>query len=171
MKTTGITRRIDELGRIVIPKEIRKNMHLKTGELLEIYLSDSETILLKKYSRLNTDQEFIYYFVKTIGKKINCDVYITNLDKVVFSTNEELQEKNISVWLEEQLKVNYNLKNMDKINLLNNYVVEGNIKVYPISPNGDIEGIIIFSSKLEFSNKDEFLIDFFVSFIKSYFEL
>lgn len=47
MKTTGITRRIDELGRIVIPKEIRKNMHLKTGELLEIFLSDSETITLK----------------------------------------------------------------------------------------------------------------------------
>ena len=41
MKTTGITRRIDELGRIVIPKEIRKNMHLKPGELLEIFLNDS----------------------------------------------------------------------------------------------------------------------------------
>ena len=40
MKTTGITRRIDELGRIVIPKEIRKNMHLKPGELLEIFLND-----------------------------------------------------------------------------------------------------------------------------------
>ena len=50
MKTTGITRRIDELGRIVIPKEIRKNMHLKPGELLEIFLNDSETITLKKHS-------------------------------------------------------------------------------------------------------------------------
>ena len=40
MKTTGITRRIDELGRIVIPKEIRKNMHLKAGELIEIILND-----------------------------------------------------------------------------------------------------------------------------------
>ena len=51
MKTTGITRRIDELGRIVIPKEIRKNMHLKPGELLEIFLNDSETITLKKQGK------------------------------------------------------------------------------------------------------------------------
>ncbi len=49
MKTTGITRRIDELGRIVIPKELRKNMHIKTGELLEIFLSDTETISLRKH--------------------------------------------------------------------------------------------------------------------------
>ena len=59
MKTTGITRRIDELGRIVIPKEIRKNMHLKPGELLEIFLNDSETITLKKHSIISKKEEFI----------------------------------------------------------------------------------------------------------------
>lgn len=68
MKTTGITRRIDELGRIVIPKEIRKNMHLKTGELLEIFLND-DTIMLKKFSLINKKEEFLDYYINLLAKK------------------------------------------------------------------------------------------------------
>lgn len=48
MKTTGVIRRIDELGRIVIPKEIRKNLRIKNGDSLEIFL-ESDNIILKKY--------------------------------------------------------------------------------------------------------------------------
>ena len=48
MKSTGIIRRIDELGRIVIPKEIRKNLRIKEGENLEIYI-ENDNIILKKY--------------------------------------------------------------------------------------------------------------------------
>ena len=59
MKTTGITRRIDDLGRIVIPKEIRKNLHLKTGELLEIFIDDLDSIILKKHSVINRKDDFI----------------------------------------------------------------------------------------------------------------
>ena len=47
MKSTGVVRRIDELGRIVIPKEIRKTLRIKEGENLEVYIED-ETIILKK---------------------------------------------------------------------------------------------------------------------------
>ena len=67
MKTTGITRRIDELGRIVIPKEIRKNMHLKPGELLEIFLNDSETITLKKHSIISKKEELSSPFLTAIS--------------------------------------------------------------------------------------------------------
>lgn len=49
MKATGIVRRVDDLGRIVIPKEIRRSLHIKEGELLELYLSEGG-MLLKKYS-------------------------------------------------------------------------------------------------------------------------
>ena len=48
MKTTGVIRRIDELGRIVIPKEIRKSLRIKNGESLEVYL-DGDSIILKKF--------------------------------------------------------------------------------------------------------------------------
>ena len=49
MKTTGIIRRIDDLGRIVIPKELRKTLRIKTGESLEIFV-EGDDIILKKYS-------------------------------------------------------------------------------------------------------------------------
>ena len=55
MKTTGIVRRIDELGRIVIPKEVRRTMHIKEGDPLELYL-DGTTLCLKKY---NTTELFV----------------------------------------------------------------------------------------------------------------
>ena len=47
MKSTGVVRRIDELGRIVIPKEIRKNFRIKEGENLEIFINDNETIIIE----------------------------------------------------------------------------------------------------------------------------
>ena len=52
MKDTGIVRRIDELGRIVIPKEIRKNLRINTGDNVEIYMDENNKIVLKKYSTL-----------------------------------------------------------------------------------------------------------------------
>nr|DAP55265.1 MAG TPA: stage V sporulation protein T [Caudoviricetes sp.] len=50
MKATGIVKRIDDLGRVVIPKEIRRNMSLREGDLLEIYTSMNGEIIFKKYS-------------------------------------------------------------------------------------------------------------------------
>ena len=56
MKATGIVRRIDDLGRVVIPKEIRKNLRIKDGENIEIFI-DGENIILKKYSVLDKIKE------------------------------------------------------------------------------------------------------------------
>ena len=53
MKATGVVRRIDELGRIVIPKEIRKTLRIREGESLEIFLDNQENIVLKKYFAMN----------------------------------------------------------------------------------------------------------------------
>ena len=54
MKATGVVRRIDELGRIVVPKEVRRTMRIKEGESLEIFIEDTDKIVLKKYSLPST---------------------------------------------------------------------------------------------------------------------
>lgn len=61
MKSTGVVRRIDELGRIVIPKEIRRNLGIRDGENMEIF-TESDNIILKKYCRMtsNSDLQIIY---------------------------------------------------------------------------------------------------------------
>lgn len=170
MKTTGITRRIDELGRIVLPKEIRKNMHIKTGDLLEIYLIDSDTISLKKHSILNSNQDFLYSFIKTIGKSINSDIYITSLDKIVFSTIIDFVDKTISSELEEQIRSGSIFKNVGKLILTKQYTIDDNFKVFPISPNGDIAGIIIYKFNDIFNSYSENLIKFCNDFLTNYLE-
>ena len=83
MKATGVVRRIDELGRIVIPKEIRKTLRIREGENLEIFLDDQENIVLKKYFVLNHFAEEAKTFVDTIYHLTTHSVIITDTDKVV----------------------------------------------------------------------------------------
>ena len=67
MKTTGIIRRIDDLGRVVIPKELRKTLRIKNGESLEIFV-DNEDIILKKYSPMESIEEAASRYVDSFNK-------------------------------------------------------------------------------------------------------
>ena len=66
MKSTGVVRRIDDLGRIVIPKEIRRNLRIREGDSLEIYSQGSEGITLKKYSQVENIEGFINQYVDAV---------------------------------------------------------------------------------------------------------
>ena len=85
MKTTGIIRRIDELGRIVIPKEIRKNLRIKNGESLEIYL-ENDSIILKKYSQIESLKNVSIDYVEAFNQIIKHNIIVTDRDKVISAT-------------------------------------------------------------------------------------
>ena len=82
MKTTGVVRRIDDLGRIVIPKEIRRNLRIRDGESLEIFVED-EMIALKKYSSMNDLNDICKDLVNTINQVLLKNVLITDRDSVI----------------------------------------------------------------------------------------
>ena len=82
MKTTGIIRRIDELGRIVIPKEIRKNMRIDNGESLEIFV-DEENIILKKYSPIESLNTVAEKYVDIFNQVIKHNIIVTDRNKVI----------------------------------------------------------------------------------------
>ena len=82
MKTTGIIRRIDDLGRIVIPKELRRTLRIKTGESLEIFV-DNEDIILKKYSPMESIEDAASKYVDSFSKVINHSVIVTDKDRVI----------------------------------------------------------------------------------------
>ncbi len=82
MKTTGIIRRIDELGRIVVPKEIRKSLRIKNGESLEIFTNDND-IVLRKYSPVESLESLALKFVDTFQQVIKYNVIVTDRDKVI----------------------------------------------------------------------------------------
>ena len=130
MKQSGITRRIDELGRIVIPKEIRKNMHIKTGELLEIYLEKENKIILKKHDVISLKDEFLRSFINNLSLEIKSNVYLTNLNNIIFSNDEKQVGKKISNWLENEMSLNTNINNSKEFKLTEDKTIDSNYKVH-----------------------------------------
>ena len=82
MKTTGIIRRIDDLGRFVIPKELRRTLRIKNGESLEIFV-EGEDIILKKYSPMESIEDAAVKYVNSFNKVIKHSVIVTDKDKVI----------------------------------------------------------------------------------------
>lgn len=99
MKATGIVRRIDDLGRVVIPKEIRKTLRIKEGTPMEIYTDREGQIILKKYSPIGELNTFAREYVEALVQTTGLAACITDRDLVVAaagSGSRELEGKEIS---------------------------------------------------------------------------
>ena len=82
MKTTGIIRRIDDLGRVVIPKELRRNLHIKNGDTLEIFVA-VDNVILKKYSPMESIEDAALKYVESFNQVIKHNIIVTDKDKVI----------------------------------------------------------------------------------------
>ena len=83
MKATGIVRRIDDLGRVVIPKEIRRTLRIREGDPLEIFTDREGEIILKKYSPIGELSQFAGQYAESLAQNTGCLVCITDRDHVV----------------------------------------------------------------------------------------
>ncbi|MBQ4039718.1 MAG: AbrB/MazE/SpoVT family DNA-binding domain-containing protein [Oscillospiraceae bacterium] len=104
MKATGIVRRIDDLGRVVIPKEIRRTMRIREGDPLEIYTDHEGEVIFKKYSPIGEMHEFAWQFAETLHKTCDLMVVITDRDAVIACSGvpkKEYSEKRLSADLEK----------------------------------------------------------------------
>ena len=83
MKATGIVRRIDDLGRVVIPKEIRRTMRIREGDPLEIYTDREGEVIFKKYSPIGELNTFASQYADTLAKSGGLSVLICDRDAVI----------------------------------------------------------------------------------------
>ncbi len=83
MKATGIVRRIDDLGRVVIPKEIRRTMRIREGDPLEIYTDREGEVIFKKYSPIGELTTFAAQYAETLYKTCNLEVLICDRDAII----------------------------------------------------------------------------------------
>ncbi len=83
MKATGIVRRIDDLGRVVIPKEIRRTMRIREGDPLEIYTDNDGRVIFRKYSPLGELSAFASQYVQALGTGTDLGVAITDCDHFI----------------------------------------------------------------------------------------
>ncbi len=106
MKATGIVRRIDELGRVVIPKEIRRTLRIKEGDPLEIF-TDRDELMLKKYSPIATLERFSEATARSLNDLSGKLALICDTDGVLFAYGEgkkDLDGKTLSEEMEKILK-------------------------------------------------------------------
>ena len=85
MKATGIVRRIDDLGRLVIPKEIRRTLKIRESEPLEIFTDRNGEIILKKYSPIGELSAFAKQYAESLSQMLGCLAGICDMDQVVAS--------------------------------------------------------------------------------------
>ena len=107
MKSTGVVRRIDDLGRIVIPKEIRRSLRIREGDSLEIYSEGSEGITLRKYSQVESIESFINQYVEAIYSTAKKEIIVTDTEKVIAaagSFRKDIIGKKIDLRLEEKMR-------------------------------------------------------------------
>ena len=157
MKATGVVRRIDDLGRIVIPKEIRRTLRIKEGDPLEIFTDREGQVILKKYSPIGELSEFATGYAETLSKTTGHIACITDKDSVIAvsgGSKKEFLEQSLSAELEKVLenKEIYTSKENNEIALP---ITQNDNKerrfnsqvIYPIISDGDVIGSVILLSK------------------------
>ena len=104
MKATGIVRRIDDLGRVVIPKEIRRTMRIREGDPLEIFTDNDGEVVFKKYSPVGEMSPFAAQYADVMSRACGLTVLICDRDHVVAAAGgakKDFLERRISGQLEE----------------------------------------------------------------------
>jgi len=132
MKATGIVRRIDDLGRVVIPKEIRRVLRIREGDPLEIYTSKDGEVILKKYSPINELSQFAGEYAETASYVLGSTVVVSDTDQIIAVSGglkKELLDKKIDHELDRIIQNKDRILNDSKI-------------VVPIISQGDSIGSI-----------------------------
>ena len=107
MKATGIVRRVDDLGRIVIPKEIRRTLRIREGDPLEIYTEKDGGVIFRKYSPMGDLQEFAAQMCEAIGSATGLIAAVSDRDSVIAihgAPRRELMDKPNSAALERLME-------------------------------------------------------------------
>lgn len=150
MKATGIVRRVDDLGRIVIPKEIRRTLRIKDGDPLEIFIENG-AVLYKKYSAIKNIEDFAQSYTDSLYKTTGFISIITDRDMVVAISGiakRDFISKSISEELERIIdsREMFN-SSIEHVNIINDQsVVFNSIVINPILSEGEIIGSVIITS-------------------------
>lgn len=159
MKATGIVRRIDDLGRVVIPKEIRRTLRIRDGAPLEIFTNKDGEVIFKKYSPIGEFASFASQYVETLNRTCGMSVVVTDRDTVIVSSGvskKEYNEKKISESFETVMEDRnlYSYSNgSERIFVCDG--ASGYVKyAMPIVSEGDVIGAIAMITSDESTNVD-----------------
>ena len=171
IKTTGIIRRIDELGRIVVPKEMRNTLKIRDGENIEILLEE-DNIILKKHSKIEGALGYTNTLASLLNNLTNNQIFITDREKII-ATSGLIAEGLLYEELSKELMViidkreNFFSSLISSVSLVNNKVLEGYFIIVPIVSSADSIGLVIFYNEETISEDNKLLAKFAAELISN----
>ncbi len=168
-----MVRRVDSLGRIVIPKEIRKVLKIKENEQVEINVSGDE-IILNRYSELDEYDLSLKNLINSISRVYHVDILLTNLNcfKIASKNFEYLENKEISSYLSSILEERSEVLESSKTSLSlnsNESDIESSFFIKTLIINGDTVGLIIYLSE-KISEVDSKVFELVECYLEKYLE-
>lgn len=164
---TGMIRKIDELGRIVIPKEIRKSLKLNMGDIVEIYLEDNK-ILLKRYSTMLGLEEELFNIAKVLNELTNATILFAENENIIISYGKNSQlylDQKINKQVYNKITDNKFLK-FKSLYLISNKIEDNIIHIAPLYCKNNLQGlIIIIENDHNLSSNEQEIINQFKKFI------
>ena len=147
MKATGIVRRIDDLGRVVIPKEIRRTLRIREGDPLEIYTDSNGEVIFKKYSPVGELSTFAAQYAEVLSRVSSLPTLIADRDHIVAAAGvpkREYLERRITAAVEDLIEARRSFSSAKDGQM---QPVEGLERgagiIFPIIAAGDVTGAVI----------------------------
>lgn len=148
MKATGIVRRIDDLGRVVIPKEIRRTMRIREGDPLEIYTDVDGEVIFKKYSPIGELSTVTGQYAEVLSRSTGLPVLVTDRDTVIASaglSKREVMDRRVSQALESLMERREDFifsPGGERLKPVEGYDKEAGA-AFPIIGGGDVSGALV----------------------------
>ncbi len=162
-----VIRKIDDLGRIVLPKDIRESLRIKCGDDLEI-ITEKENVILKKHSKLTKLLDVEKIIIELLKEKLNLSALLTDKDKIITGTAKNMQNEKIS---DDLLKIINEKKQIEKEELnISSTKKTKNLIITPIIKNGDAIGSLVIMDAKEINEKERIVIETLINFLIKYIE-
>ncbi|MBQ3142393.1 MAG: AbrB/MazE/SpoVT family DNA-binding domain-containing protein [Bacilli bacterium] len=165
MKSTGIIRKIDELGRIVIPKEIRKTLNIKESEDLEIFIEEDK-IILKKYYRMNNFKDKTIKFIEIFKNYVSGTFILTDRENVLYGITDD--DKKLSIKYLNTLNERKKILNNENIQLEITNTLKKVTKyiIFPLISDTDLLGSLLYISNEKITDNDIIILNILLTLIK-----
>lgn len=168
---TKYIKTIDNLGRILLPKELREKLKIKNGDSIEIS-QQNKNIILKKYSKLSEIND-IDNIHSTISHFIKHNIIITDRDKIISSTKKELINKSISQRLETSIQRREQIyeNNKKKLEIIDKKDIIGYYIINSLIIKNDVVGlVIVYDTEKEITSEENKTLTTIIKFINKYLE-
>ncbi|MBQ4128362.1 MAG: AbrB/MazE/SpoVT family DNA-binding domain-containing protein [Ruminococcus sp.] len=149
MKATGIVRRIDDLGRVVIPKEIRRTLRIREGDPLEIYTATDGEVIFKKYSPVGELSTFAAQYADVLSRISSMPTLVCDRDHVIaaagVSKREYLERRVTSTlenYMENRRSYQAHTNSVDEVQPVEGMDQPAAV-IYPIIASGDVTGAVV----------------------------